>query len=357
MPTLLEALTEGFDLVGPSKYTGDFVQKLKEYKSKAVRDFVQYGISLDQSIAELAAKSNLNDDQIQRIVEDANTQVYLIKYNEMKTQPERDVIFDLASLNGVKEKMGLSKNPAPIPAQSDTELEGENEKVASWESGGDGLNFMNFDMHGTASLAPDKEVSRDYIELQKTAAMIMSIDRQVEESLGKVADTMYDLAGVFVKYARSGCDVNRLFRTIQKESTLNVNGQTMLKKAIDQRVDIMKEARALPEEYSFPELTGIDKEAELRDEFSLGDKSHKEKTEFDGVSNQELPVVVTDKRVVRSVQDLVNLANQAALEKQKSIEHINNRELAVEASGLTPELVEKIANAESLQAVKFLLKG
>ena len=76
---LLQALSEGsYDLQNNRDLSGDFAPKLMEYRSQIVDQYLHGNTDLNALIAKLATTHNLTDEQIKRVLEEVNNQVYLV---------------------------------------------------------------------------------------------------------------------------------------------------------------------------------------------------------------------------------------------------------------------------------------
>jgi predicted transcriptional regulator len=77
MSTLLDALKSGDFGVGgkvASELDNSFANKVASYRDAIVNDYLRYNTDLNQSIAKIAQSDNLNDDQIQRVIEEFEKQ-------------------------------------------------------------------------------------------------------------------------------------------------------------------------------------------------------------------------------------------------------------------------------------------
>jgi hypothetical protein len=190
MSTLLDALKNGdFGIGGKiaSDFDDSFANKVPVYRDAVVNDYFRYNTDLNQSIAKIAVKDNLNDDQIQRIIEEVNNQVYLIKYNQMKSSPDREVEFNLASLPQIKDcfkSTDLISNKA-----AEQNSNGESiEKKAGWSDGGkeDKINFLNYNAYDTVSLSVEM-CSKEQIEKKANEKKMERLNKECSESLKKCA--------------------------------------------------------------------------------------------------------------------------------------------------------------------------
>lgn len=78
------------------------VEKLASLAKEVVGDFMQKGASLDEGIAKVAERDNLNTDEIKRLVEASNTLTWL---KTVKPQMDKTAEFSVASYDGVMSKI------------------------------------------------------------------------------------------------------------------------------------------------------------------------------------------------------------------------------------------------------------
>ena len=108
--------------LGVEKMANSFEDKPRVWNNQAATDFLKSGTSLNQTIAEIATLNKLNDDQISCIVQEANTKVFLLKYEKTKGEKVRRPSFPIASLTGVKDLMGnkTTANTTDTPSPETT---------------------------------------------------------------------------------------------------------------------------------------------------------------------------------------------------------------------------------------------
>ena len=175
MPSMFEALSQlGSYALDPPKTMhmgGVFSRDLPKYVQKVASDYLNYDISLNTSIAKIASENGLNEEQTQRIITEANNQVYMTKFASLKNLSDRRVDFDLATKEGVKEAL----NPKKI------------EKTASTKN--DSLNFFNYTPeYCCAPLATDKKTDFTKIAMRNIDAKLS----ELESGIKKEAMTIYD---------------------------------------------------------------------------------------------------------------------------------------------------------------------
>lgn len=318
--SLLEALSSGApekkDDTNIDFVSGEFAKKVDGYKNMVVDGYMRNSIDVNRSIARIAQKETLNDDQISRIIEEVNNQIYLLKYNQMKSSIDREVSFDIASLSKIKGIIKSGEANKPINQQKEaSSIDSAFEKTAS-EGEADGLNFLNYSSHQMPGLRPEKVADRKVYLEKKIFEKIAVLEEEVVADMQKTAGDIYTIAEAFIKYDRSNIQVQPIFENMCKQANFRKADQVVLRSAIDQKVAQLKEYRVLPGDYIFNvDLVDIEKVA---DEFSLGMYSFMDKLANDKGSNQKVPVVVTDKKTVRSVDDILSLARSAVDDNKKT---------------------------------------
>jgi hypothetical protein len=324
MSSLLEALSGAHPDSNKKELatlSGDFSRKVDTFRDSVVNSYLKFKTDLNKSIAEIAVRENLNDDQIQRIVEEVNNQVYLIKYNEMKGSPEREVRFDIASVPKIKSAIKDGDNHKPVnqrtAVKEASEGEAGFEKKASWEDtdGGDSLNFLNYSSYEVGGLNPEVASNRKAFLERKMLEKVAGLESERDALTEKIATDIYTIAEALVKYDRANADVQSIYGDLCKQASLRSADQSAIRDAVIQKVAQMKEYRLVPSEYDLNlNFVDIDK---VDNEFSLGQYSLIKKANEITQSNSNIPVIVTDEKTIRSVQDIIDLAGDVTANKQK----------------------------------------
>lgn len=286
--------------------SGNFTTKLKTWVDKALRDY-KSNIDLNKSIALIAQSNNLSDDQIQRIIEEVNTQVYLDEYAKTKNQGDRDVEFNIASLPKVKNLTGTdmgkpSKQTTTAPGDG-----GEKPNMAKKASLADSLNFTNYSPYKTAGLSAEKKISHSDILSKDISEKIASSEAEYSVASKELLTDVNALANALIKYAQLNEDYQEIFSNVCKEASFMKSNQILIKEAVTQLSFQMKENRSLPKNFDMS-LNLVDanfKEAKL----SLGEHSLI-KEASDGSSNKPLPTIVTNKGAIKDYKQLIALVNK-----------------------------------------------
>lgn len=221
MPTLLEALmSEGSPDTHTPNQSG-FVEKLAAYASVISTNMIKYAEPLNLGIAKIAKANNLNDDQIQRVVEECNNRVFLIKYAHLKNEDDRRVSFDIASLQGVKDAMNGNN---------------ELEKVASVKVDDFGFDVKSYGGSFTSDLCGYNETKLKDVVMEKVASdlsqskqMSSKLSTDLDEHVYTIADA---ISHAEVQYGTG----QRLFNEMTKQAELNLDYQEMLCGAINEKV-------------------------------------------------------------------------------------------------------------------------
>lgn len=344
MPTLLEALSEGFDDITQRPAVGDFARKLSVYTSSIVDEYMKFNIDLNKLIAKIAKRENLNDDQIQRIIEEVNNQVYLIKYNQMKNFPEREVVFDLASREAVKKEINgtASKDPTTPEHTASHDEDCGMEKKASWDDdSGDSLNAFNYSSYEFRRMAPDAERTKESINFQKIAQDIILIEESIEKCASNIAQDSYTIADAMVQYSMRGLDCQEVFDDLCKSAQCSIKDQTLIKTALDQRVNSLIEDRKLPSNYELKlEFVNTEKVA---NQYSLNELSFMKEASFATKSNQAVPVVVTDTGTIRDINDLVSKIHSISRNSDEIKNNVEKKNELSKISGYDLDQLQKIA--------------
>lgn len=346
MATLLEALSDGsFDMQNKRDLSSGFARELTSYRDKVVNDYVKHNMDLNKSIANLAKSKNFNDDQIQRVIEEVNNQVYLIEYSKLKEQPERNVTFDIAMLPKIKSIMdGSYKEPENNNGsnlQKTASECGSFEKIASDETQGDMRNLFNsYNVH-SCSLRFETGEDESKIYLQKIAKNIVEEDARLEKMAKEMDNGLNSLGMAMIKYTQLGLDANSIFNQIGKEAGLSDRDMELVKIATETRLENLKQTTPMPE--GFKVDLNIEKVA--NEDFSLG-KFSMVKTA--SASNRYVPTIIVDKVSIKGMNELVKLASDVSGIVDEYVTRKQNYEL----------MLDKVASLDlGNNAVDKLAKG
>lgn len=346
MATLLEALSDGsFDMQNKRDLSSGFARELTSYRDKVVNDYVKHNMDLNKSIANLAKSKNFNDDQIQRVIEEVNNQVYLIEYSKLKEQPERNVTFDIAMLPKIKSIMdGSYKEPENNNGsnlQKTASECGSFEKIASDETQGDMRNLFNsYNVH-SCSLRFETGEDESKIYLQKIAKNIVEEDARLEKMAKEMDNGLNSLGMAMIKYTQLGLDTNSIFNQMGKEAGLSDRDMELIKIATETRLENLKQTTPMPEGLK----VDLNIEKVANEDFSLG-KFSMVKTA--SASNRYVPTIIVDKVSIKGMNELVKLASDVSGVIDEYVTRKQNYEL----------MLDKVASLDlGNNAVDKLAKG
>ena len=329
MPSMLEMLEDQREVgtdVGVNSSTGEdmnFVGNLKRWTQKVINDYLKHGININKNIASIAQQNNLNNEQIQRIVEEVNTQVYLVEYGKTKNRTTRDVEFEIGNMQDIKNLLGNDVR-ANLEAPHDPENPEEPtmKKKASLEDEGDKLNFLNYSPYDTFGLAEDKSISMEKIAKRELEGKVAQTTKEFNKVAMDFGTDIYCMADALIKFARLNEDHQSIFEKVAKESELKKSTQSLIKKAMAQKIEQLKKAKVVSPNFNcdLELVDGFTKEAKL----TLG-KYSLIKEAGDNSSNKPLPTVITDKKLIKGYKDLINLASDIKKAQDEVIQKQNEK--------------------------------
>lgn len=281
----------------PETSGNDFPIKLGSYKTIVVNDYNKYGVDLNKSIAKIANEDKLNDNQIQRIVEEVNNTIYLEKYAALRKSTERDVAFDLALLPDIKKIMNGEEKVEEIT------------KKASTEDSGDPLNFLNYSSHSFSSIKPEKTYKEEEDMLREKVAHEVKKNREeYDKELDKLGEELNYVCNALIQYDILDKSAQSVFDKICKHSGMKKDSQLVIKKALENRIKIRKQADELHDSYDL----SVDYFDNVEDKFSLGDRSLLKKK-----AEEIKPIRIKDDRTVGALSDLIKSVQNIELSKNK----------------------------------------
>lgn len=353
MSTLLDALSDGsYDLQNKRDLSGDFSKKLLTYRDRIVSDYLKYKVNLSEAISKVAQRDSLNDDQIQRIIEEVNNQIYLIEYDKLKSSTTRDVEFDIASMQAVKKYMGGNDSDAEnADDKKDDNKEVlkksafEKVKIDEWEKTASVNNdnaYADAPMYHYCDMSVENKVSRDSYMLRKIANTV----KDKHDSLEKIASTAnykaYELGDAIINLERLGADTSNIVSSIVKVAGLTEKEFGVIKEAVTERTASLIEARYVPDTFSV-NMDNVSVEKTASEKFSLGQFSKlASSTKCDSVVPK---MELSTGKMIRGFDDISKLASEFKSTTEQLIKE-NDEYVAIREKcaglGITNEMLEDI---------------
>lgn len=303
MPTFLDFLmndTGSVDVKQSFDVGGQFVQKLASFKESVVGSFLHNNIDMNQSIAKIATDENLNDNQIQRIVEEANNHVFLAKYAQYSNNIDREVRFPIADPSKIKAIMEGKQTTA-------SSLNDKMEKKASYENddANEALNAFNSLSYGSTSLALEKEADEKDIFAKEFVRQYNERTADFEKKAAIFNASIYEFAEALVAMDRQFADTQEIFKQACVGSGLKIDKQQAVKIAICEKVASLKEDNVLPQEYNI-RLENVDTSIKEK-QYSLKNGFFKEASV---IAAGKIPEILTESgHRIKGIPDMVKLAS------------------------------------------------
>lgn len=209
--TLADAIRSEADLaVGGG---AGFVTMLKPWAQRAAQAFLQRGAPLNEQIARIAHDNHLNNDQIQRLVQESNVNVYLSKYAATSGDRSRRVSFPIASLPGVQAVLAGEPAAAPPAAPASIERVADARSPALRKAASvvaempSNHPMFSGDLLGPA-IGEEEDVQRIGNQVRRRALIQRCAALAAEDDRAKAAvdEHLAVAAGALVKYAELGVD-------------------------------------------------------------------------------------------------------------------------------------------------------
>lgn len=372
MSTLFEALSSGsYDLQNKRDLSSDFARKLLEYRNTVVSEFLKFNIDLNKAIANIAKKENLNDDEIQRIIEEVNNQVYLIKYDKTKGSNVREVEFNIAYLQGVKNAMKgeykgpesngdeESKDKPSIKTAFETKKLDTMEKVASFvgDNQSESGIFNGMLSHRYGSLGTESKYTRDEVAIAKISKIALEKEAELNDNIKQLKYKSGELADTFIQLERLGSEPKEVLATLVKYAGLNLNEVNIIKDSINDNLTMKKEAHILPSDFkvSFQDISLKKKASE---KYTLGKYSLQKKASV--VCDTNIPkIMLSSGRYISSIEDIMKLASEYK-ECVAGVEKSNEEYLAIREKcasiGIDADVIEDANYSPYLVDTNNLIK-
>lgn len=298
MATLAETLiNDAADLgkINVMYQDSPFVKELPVVVQKVASAYMQKDVPLNQSIAKIAKSHDYTDDQLQRICEESNNQVYMAKYAAYKGSPERDVSFELASVRRVKEIR-----------------DGKLEKKASFLNADMGIDHLD---KYAFSVSPEEEVSLHKITAQKATSALTKLETEQHKYANSATEDMNCIAQVLIEQEKLGNDADAIFGHLCKTASFSEPMMDLCKQAVEDNLQRMRKQNYVPSTFSLTLNKFQEKSA-----FSLGEYSFAKEASAPKFSS----MVTENGTAVKSIYDAEKIANRfcTVFEKLASVQKV-----------------------------------
>ena len=283
---------------------GDSASRFSKWADETMDKYYNFGININESISKIATSNNLTDEQISRIIEETNQEVYLTEYNKVKSQNERDVQFKIASLSEIRSRMDNCPKDQEVAVKmascfsSEEFIKEASEKIED-------TSFLTKGNFGTTALTVEKPVELKQILVEKIAETVDSMNREIQIEAEEFVQEISEFGEALLKYAQYGYDMQDMFSNICMSGEIRKSAQIPIIKTITKRAEQMLEEKTFPSniDYKLSMVDTLEKVAEV----SLGKHSLNSKNEPKDI----LPsVLVSDKKIISNVKELINMASQ-----------------------------------------------
>ena len=272
---------------------GNFKASLERYANSVSNDYVKHGTDMNESIAKIASRNHLNDEQIQRVVEESNNKVYLAKYAELKHSNERDVTFDRAEAEKVKtaSKDGVS----------------DLSKIAS--SADEPLNAFNSTRNLTGALTPAAPTDIVKLAMEKLASELDKTAKKFDRAKVDFDAHIYKVAGMMIRYDRAGINTDMAFEEICRQNNFRTPMQQIIKEAAEDIIGEEVKAGKLDSDYRL-NMSFVDLGAAAPN-YSLGAFSKIASMNLEEKKQKQFPVMQIHGTLIKGLPDMVKYASIA----------------------------------------------
>ena len=331
--------------VSDSKARGSFARRVDGWKKDILEAYYSHGISLNTSIANIAQNNALNNEQISRIIEEVNSEVYLNEYSKKKRENVRDVEFEIADLQKIKDNLG-SDDVANVEDKVDTS-DSKMKKTASVNEDNlfltgkyhedEKVTSFNKTSYELADLSPESKVEAKDIVIKKLANILEKEYNELEMTKLAYFNELGDFVSALIEYNKLGLDPQEVFKTACEMGDVTKTAQIPILKAYEnaEKPPYAREALEL--------VDFLEKKAD----FSLGKRSLNDKKEVqlqgnnlqgnnlqgNNLQGNNLPTIITaNKKIMKDYEGLV-----------KNIQKIQSEQEKLQAKAEKVAMYEKVA--------------
>lgn len=267
---LINSFGDGFNKRAEEYLNSSFLNNRSSWTTSIINDYMRHGVDPNESISKLASDQGLNDEQIQRIIEDVNVGIYLQKYAQTKGKNVRRVIFPIADPDKIKQRGAISD----VDVTAEEEF-GSMKKIASGTMSFDAPEQFGDFLTSTGSYEPSlwepgapEKTAKEYtvrkiesrIELVKKAKA-----QEIKEFLQKIAY----IGDALIYHERCGKKAQDLLDKIAQDADFTGYAQLPVINYIHEKIASLKEQSKLPKNFNL-EIRPTEKAV---DNFSLGKHS------------------------------------------------------------------------------------
>lgn len=206
---------------------------------EASRSSIDEGLELNELLAKISRRENLNRLQIQRLVEETNTVAYNMRYDKLRDSHDRRITFPIASLEGVITEMGFNAPPeiSNPNLSSGGKGEGEIDKAASTTVEPSPIHTPHSGLEERRERYLQKMASVNKKQSEKNQARV---EREINSSIFKIANTL-------VMTERHLKTANEVFNTLLSDVDLSDDSiEGIVKKASVISEHMVKTKRSRP---------------------------------------------------------------------------------------------------------------
>lgn len=279
--------------IASSVIRGKHFKKFVERTAKEVaKRYVEgtEGRLLHEYIADIAKAESLNRIKIQALVEESNTQTYLLLYEKKRNETTRDVQFPLASLSSVLDELGADAPPEVVNPNIVTggKGNGELDKKASTSFKG-GLNL-------------DNDKVRERMQKRAAATEQAALQKERRAAEREVSEMIFKVAHALVRTEQRHGNANHVFNTLLDEARLSdesIDG--IIKKASDISGTLRRKGMLMEKHMLNLKVDGNEKVAShILGTYSLNQQ--------DGEDGRVRPLPVSGFQGIDSFDDMVKVA-------------------------------------------------
>ena len=305
--------------VNKSKITGPMGATIKSWKDRVIDDYYKNGVDLNKGIARIAETNNLTNEQISRIVEEANCDIYELEYAKKKNESVRDIEFGVASLVKVKDILSgdAEANQEPV-RDAENNPSDKAPTMMKKASCVDTVDFMNETTGSSPAMSMHTDLTERSILEKKAEALINNLNSEIKKTASDWERKVGVIGDALIQYAHFNKDINSIFQKVANESGLSKKYQLPIIKMAGSIVENGKRVGRVPASFNAHIDTSQYKVAMSLGDFSLIDQAE------DKPHDEILPVVISGKEVMTGYGSLVKMATKL-IDDQDKLQTLESR--------------------------------
>jgi hypothetical protein len=289
----------------------DFRNELPRWGEECANEFINRNISLNESVVKIAEQNSLNEYQVRRLIQEANTITYNKLYDNTKGSDVRRPKFEIARYDQIRERLKFPEPNTIVEKCASDQSNNHMEKVAALKMETGLTGQWSYKMGSLATEGFNEEANKRTLLMKKIAQKGAELMQKEASSTEEFFKRVKIIGEALIKCAQLEGNENEVFNELCKDASLSFGHQAPLVAYVDGVLELRKEGGVVPNNFSV-DFT-INKKAEG---LSLGEYSLSKTA----ARKPNIPSMTAEDVLIQNYQDLINQANALVKAQAQMVE-------------------------------------